>query len=709
MNKIQSFKTFSQIKEEEKNQQLQEETKSKREQLVTKIAETLVEMDITSFDELSEEEKKTLVAKLFNEESKVKDTKTSDKDIEEGNDFIHAAAKAKADGKDEFEFNGKKYKVTLKADTGLKESYQLLITEATRWQFGKIDKRGNITSTYVHYDGYPDAVIPNLNSYDSKGVDKVLKDAEMGGMSTLSENPKQNKYYNDSKTSTLDSGDVKNIRKYLKHVSNEAGAEYVYLYDERDGQWYGADVFTDKKLKPVEQLDESAINEATDKKTLELIHTGLGKPKAMPNPVNIYRKWESIKKKYKLNDDALGDYFNTYFKKEYDMARKFYMSNESVVTEGNDFGGPGLIVVGKTRKDNDLIDQATEESGFYGIYNTQEDYWFFPEKGDQATIDKLENELETIFIKKGANVRYEAQYESVVTEGVSKIACLDCDEVNTEKAWKKNKGFCPSCKTSTQGVAESVTESFTDPLEGFPQSYKDLLNKLQKSNDRSERYMLINKMNVIRKKLNLKPLKNESVVTEGKDDFMARYGSANINLKKGYKHHTEEELNDLYDKLGDLVKTLRVKDVTLVFESEVSEAKGFKNTKDFEAFLKEIDSMSEAQIKKIMGKDYIDTPGFYEDEKDDYEDVIDFMMSNMGREEFNELKDWWESNVQESVVNEAEIKSDDEFKEYAFTVLQKAFGNDFDESKAEEVVDGLISKYSGDYGAMVGALQSSLN
>lgn len=130
-------------------------------------------------------------------------------------------------------------------------------------------------------------------------------------------------------------------------------------------------------------------------------------------------------------------------------------TNESYGSS-NDFGGPGLIVVGKTRKDNNLIDQATEESDFYGIYNKRENYWFFPEGGDQATIDRLENELETIFIKKGANVRYEAQYESRVTERVSKIACLECDEVNTEKVWKKNKGFCPSCKTSTQGVAESV-------------------------------------------------------------------------------------------------------------------------------------------------------------------------------------------------------------------------------------------------------------
>lgn len=64
--------------------------------------------------------------------------------------------------------------------------------------------------------------------------------------------------------------------------------------------------------------------------------------------------------------------------------------------------------------------------------------------------------------------------------------------------------------------------------------------------------------------------------------------------------------------------------------------------------------------------------------------------------------------VKES-VNEAEIKSDAEFKEYAMTVLKNAFGDKFDETKAEETADGLISKYKGDYGAMVGALQSGLD
>ena len=60
-------------------------------------------------------------------------------------------------------------------------------------------------------------------------------------------------------------------------------------------------------------------------------------------------------------------------------------------------------------------------------------------------------------------------------------------------------------------------------------------------------------------------------------------------------------------------------------------------------------------------------------------------------------------------VNEkAEIKSADEFKEYAMAILKDAHGDKFDEGKAKEVADGLIDKYGEDYGAMVGALQSTM-
>ena len=55
-------------------------------------------------------------------------------------------------------------------------------------------------------------------------------------------------------------------------------------------------------------------------------------------------------------------------------------------------------------------------------------------------------------------------------------------------------------------------------------------------------------------------------VSEGKDDFMARHGKADINLKKGYKHHSEDELTKLYDKVGKLAKDKKIKEVDVVFE-----------------------------------------------------------------------------------------------------------------------------------------------
>ena len=42
------------------------------------------------------------------------------------------------------------------------------------------------------------------------------------------------------------------------------------------------------------------------------------------------------------------------------------------------------------------------------------------------------------------------------------------------------------------------------------------------------------------------------------------------------------------------------------------------------------------------------------------------------------------------------------------TVLKKAFGADFDEAKANDVVNGILGKAAGDYGKAAGILTSSL-
>jgi hypothetical protein len=73
-----------------------------------------------------------------------------------------------------------------------------------------------------------------------------------------------------------------------------------------------------------------------------------------------------------------------------------------------DFDGSGLIVVGSTQLNNNAIGDMLEETDFYGIWNTREGYWFFPEA--EETLDILEKELEQEFIQRGISARFEGQY-----------------------------------------------------------------------------------------------------------------------------------------------------------------------------------------------------------------------------------------------------------------------------------------------------------
>lgn len=66
--------------------------------------------------------------------------------------------------------------------------------------------------------------------------------------------------------------------------------------------------------------------------------------------------------------------------------------------------------------------------------------------------------------------------EQIGESKAPKIACVKCDEVATSKAWEKNHGTCPHCKTSTQGVQESVEQ--IDEL-----SKKTLVSYIKKASD----------------------------------------------------------------------------------------------------------------------------------------------------------------------------------------------------------------------------------
>lgn len=58
-------------------------------------------------------------------------------------------------------------------------------------------------------------------------------------------------------------------------------------------------------------------------------------------------------------------------------------------------------------------------------------------------------------------------------------------------------------------------------------------------------------------------------------------------------------------------------------------------------------------------------------------------------------------------LNEEDVKDEKSFREYAMAILKKMHGDDFDEKKAKETIDGMIAdkKDDEDWGVLVGKLQ----
>jgi len=62
---------------------------------------------------------------------------------------------------------------------------------------------------------------------------------------------------------------------------------------------------------------------------------------------------------------------------------------------------------------------------------------------------------------------------------------------------------------------------------------------------------------------------------------------------------------------------------------------------------------------------------------------------------------------EEKVVEEKEVTDKESFKEYVFAILKKQHGDDFDEKKAQKMVDDLAKEVDGDdWGEVVGKVQN---
>lgn len=86
--------------------------------------------------------------------------------------------------------------------------------------------------------------------------------------------------------------------------------------------------------------------------------------------------------------------------------------------------------------------------------------------------------------------------------------------------------------------------------------------------------------------------------------------------------------------------------------------------------------------------------------------LVEFMNENL-KEELNI------NNVNEENINEAEIKDEKALREYAHAKLKKVHGEEYDEKKADEMVDGILKDHKelvdkGDWGALVGIINKGI-
>ena len=112
---------------------------------------------------------------------------------------------------------------------------------ATRALIGWIesDAAGNqvLTSTYNHYDGYPENLGVGLNKFYDE-PNEALKVASMGYISFL--NPETGEIeskHNDPAEKTVLPDDFEEAMREIHAVADSMGADYVYLYDHDENDW----------------------------------------------------------------------------------------------------------------------------------------------------------------------------------------------------------------------------------------------------------------------------------------------------------------------------------------------------------------------------------------------------------------------------------------------------------------------------------------
>lgn len=489
-----------------------------------------------------------------------------------------------------------------------------LIEEGTRGQFGKIDKKGNITSVYTHYDSYPENMLPIIKKSFNKGqnVDDVLAKGDNSGLDA--DVNKINFYGGKVKPTT---GSIGNISKYLRDVANNGGAEFVYLWDEANKQWLMADIYGNgyDELVPAFESLSVSVNEA-------------------------------IQVQYKRDAKKVFTVYNNLFSKT--LTDLGAMSKESIL-------GCIKYLCFEALGDANFHKEASVANNIKGNINTFEVK--MPGLGNHF-IKIGATTVKRVLDKYYSNIAMAADWSGI---GIVEGTALYLEHIGQEAAGQAllnefNLMFNESVVEKSEVLCEATVE-----MDAMDPDNKEFLKFLKK-----------HKVEIIDKRMD-GPGGGHPVIT-----------------MQGKRKDLEAVLAD--EELGWA-------DADLAEYIEESSSQFFFNF-DYNTDEDDVDYIQ--SLLKEAGVDAVAQPGL---------DSEEMVVKAKNAVELRKAKKAIKANgfeIYEAVVNEAEVNSDEEFNEYATTVLQKAFGEEYDEAKAKQVIDGILAKAKGDYGVAVGMLTSSL-
>ena len=611
-----------------------------------------------------------------------------------------------------------------------------LIEEGTRGQFGKIDKKGNIVSIYTHYDSYPENVLPLIKKgyKGGKNVDAVIKG---GNSSGLEATPADMNFYKDGSKNLK--GSIANVDGYLQAASDDGGAEFVYLWDVANKEWLMADIYGNRELVPAFENLSVSVNEAIKveyKRDAKKVVTQYKKIfyKALPDLGAMSTTSILGCVKY-ICQEALGD--ANFHREAEPTAKKIKGKIEALEIKMPGLGGHFVKIGSTTIKsilDKHYSDIANA-AGWSGIGIAE---------GTALFLEELKQEQMGQDVLDAFNAIYAAN-ESVVTEAktisFAKASMLGSKLLNKIKIGTIIDTKGGQYEVTGFGQQANAFKEFEATIDGKEVKVKLTAMyglKLEVTDDvRSARF---------NKEEEINSIILESVVNEASSDLKVGDSGIDYNdnvveiiaigrfakIAKMFKKETKEDAEDygieelMVNTDYYLTKNIESPEGNVgdyyiypvrydmanywgldpLKESVVNEAK-FKKGQNIKSKVDSDDFNGDVydRTNEVDGSEILKNSSFeiYEIGKDE---VV--LWSDADQVEYSIDPDDLKNFVKESVVTEAEIKSEEDFKEYAYGILKKAFGEEFDQAKADEVVDGILSKSDGDYGKAAGILQSSL-